>query len=107
LAGSATETEDASRLLASASLILQRAVGISASPLLVDPGVEGLVSAAAEASLVVFGLPADWRRKGIGEVRLAVAREAAAPTLVVRKGLRPGGLAPAASHTRFTWTIRG
>lgn len=105
LAGSATETKDASRLLASASLILQRAVGVSSSPLLVEPGLDGLVAAAADAALVVFGLSRDWRRKGFGEVRIEVARRASVPTLFVRKGLRPGGLAPAASHTRFTWTV--
>jgi hypothetical protein len=27
--------------------------------------------------------------------------------LLVRKGLRPGGLAPPASLTRFTWTLAG
>jgi hypothetical protein len=26
-------------------------------------------------------------------------------TVLVRRGLRPGGLAPRESHTRFTWTI--
>jgi len=25
--------------------------------------------------------------------------------VLVRRGLRPGGLAPRESHTRFTWTI--
>ena len=29
------------------------------------------------------------------------------PTLLVRKGLRPGGLAPAENLTRFTWSLRG
>jgi hypothetical protein len=96
---------DASRLLASASLIVQRVVGIAVSPLLVEPGVAGLVAAAEHAGLVVFGLPPDWRRKGLGEVRAAVAREAGPPTLLVRKGLRPGGLAPEKSLTRFTWSL--
>jgi hypothetical protein len=26
-------------------------------------------------------------------------------TLLVRRGLRPGGIAPAATLTRFTWSI--
>ncbi len=34
-------------------------------------------------------------------------RAAATPTLLVRKGLRPGGLAPAENLTRFTWSLRG
>ena len=96
---------DASRLLASASLLIQRAVGIATSPLLVEPGEEGLVQASEGAGLIVFGLPAGWRREGLGQVRPAVARATAAPTLLVRKGLRPGGLAPAASQTRFTWSL--
>jgi hypothetical protein len=97
---------DASRLLASVSLLIQRAVGIATSPLLVEPGEEGLLRAGADAGLIVFGLPSGWRREGIGGVRQAVARSASAPTLFVRKGLRPGGLAPPASQTRFTWSLR-
>jgi hypothetical protein len=30
-----------------------------------------------------------------------------APTLLVMKGLRPGGMAPQDSVTRFTWTLAG
>ena len=96
---------DASRLLASVSLLIQRAVGIATSPLLVEPGEAGLVLAARDAGLIVFGLSAGWRREGLGQVRPAVARAASAPTLLVRKGLRPGGLAPPASQTRFTWSL--
>ncbi len=40
------------------------------------------------------------------KVRLAVAGAVPVPTLLVRKGLRPGGLAPAGSETRFTWTVQ-
>jgi DNA-binding SARP family transcriptional activator len=98
---------DASRLLASASLIVQRAIGIGTSPLLVEPGVAGIVEAAERAGLVVLGLPRDWRQKGLGKVRAAVAREARPPVLIVRKGLRPGGLAPRESLTRFTWSLGG
>jgi hypothetical protein len=96
---------DASRLLASASLAIQRALGVSAQPLLVDPGAEGLVAAAEGAALVVVGLSDRWRREGLGRVRLALVREAQPPALVVRRGLRPGGLAPPESQTRFTWSI--
>jgi DNA-binding SARP family transcriptional activator len=98
---------DASRLLATASLLVQRTVGIDASARLVEPGAEGLVGAAGRAGLVVLGLPADWRRRGLGGSRRELVRRSPAPVLVVRKGLRPGGLAPAASQTRYTWTLRG
>jgi DNA-binding SARP family transcriptional activator len=106
LSGVSTEGRDASRLLASVSLAIQRALGVSAQPLLVAPGREGLVRAADEAALVVVGLSDRWRSDGLGEVRRAVALEARPPVLLVRRGLRPGVLAPPESVTRFTWTVR-
>jgi DNA-binding SARP family transcriptional activator len=105
LAGSSGDGKrgDASRLLASVSLIVQRIAGIDTAPVLVER--QGLVRAAEGAGLIVFGLPARWPENGLGEVRTALAREAEAPTLLVRKGLRPGGLAPEGSRTRFTWSL--
>jgi hypothetical protein len=102
----AVEGRDASRLLASVSLAIQRGLGVAAEPLLVPPGREGLVAAANEAGLVVVGLSDRWRADGLGEVRTAVAFDASAPVLLVRRGLRPGVLAPPESTTRFTWTLR-
>jgi DNA-binding SARP family transcriptional activator len=96
---------DASRLLASASLLVQRAVGVPTEPLLVRPGADGIIHAAENAGLIVTGLSSRWRQEGLGETRLAVARQAAAPTLLVRHGLRPGGVAPQETLTRFTWSI--
>jgi hypothetical protein len=98
---------DASRLLASVALMLQQVSGVTTEPLLVAPGDEAVIEAAEEGALVVMGLPTSWRQTGIGSTRLAVARHALPPTLLVRAGLRPGGLAPDASLTRFTWTIAG
>ena len=96
---------DASRLLASAALLVQRAAGVATEPLLVPRGHEGVVRAAADAGLVVSGLSNKWRDEGLGETRLAIARHAGCPTLFVRRGLRPGGLAPGESLTRFTWSL--
>ena len=96
---------DASRLLANASLAVQRALGVAAEPLLVDPGPEALVAAAAEAGVTVVGLSDRWRKDGLGPSRAALAGSGCA-TLLVRKGLRPGGLAPAENLTRFTWTLK-
>ena len=96
---------DASRQLASASLAIQVALGIAAEPLLVPPGSEGILKAADGAALVVVGLSDRWRRSGLGEVRHALATQAPAPVLLVRRGLRPGGLAPRTSLTRFTWSV--
>ncbi|HEU0246786.1 MAG TPA: AfsR/SARP family transcriptional regulator [Gaiellaceae bacterium] len=97
---------DASRLLASVSLAIQRALGVAAEPLLVPPGSDGLVRAADGAALVVVGLSDRWQKDGLGPVRRAVAQDARPPVLLVRRGLRPGVLAPPESMTRFTWTIR-
>lgn len=96
---------DASRLLARASLVVQAALGIVAEPALVPAGAEGVLEAAKGAALIVVGLSDRWKTEGLGEARLAVAREAPVPTLLVRHGLRPGGLAPPDTMTRFTWTI--
>ena len=95
---------DASRLLASASLAVQHALGVPAEPVLVEPQPEALV-AAAESSFVIVGLTERWRREGLGRSRTALATRGSAPTVLVRRGVRPGGLAPRASDTRFTWTL--
>jgi len=97
---------DASRLLSHASLVVQRGLGIVAEPMLVTAGEEGILDASADAGLLVVGLSPRWHREGVGPARLALAREARSPVLLVRRGLRPGGLSPRASLTRFTWSVR-
>jgi DNA-binding SARP family transcriptional activator len=110
LAGAAAVPEqgrrDASRLLSHASLAVQRVLGVSAEPLLIPPGETGLLEASEDAGLVVVGLSTRWEREGLGAARLRIAREARAPVVLVRKGLRPGGLAPPSTLTSFTWSIR-
>ena len=97
---------DASRLLANASIAVQRTVGVAAEPLLVAPDPGALAAAATGMGVVVVGLSRRWQQEGLGPARSAlVAREAGA-TLLVRRGLRPGGLAPTGHETRFTWTIQ-
>jgi DNA-binding SARP family transcriptional activator len=96
---------DASRLLASASLVLQKALGVQADPVIVEPSPAALVAAARDAGVVVVGLTERWRREGLGGARTALATTPGLTTLLVRRGLRPGGLAPQTSETRFTWTI--
>jgi hypothetical protein len=39
-------------------------------------------------------------------VRETLAVEARPPVMLVKRGLRPGGLAPRESRTRFTWSIK-
>jgi hypothetical protein len=98
---------DASRLLANASLAVQRTLGVGAEPLLLEPGPGALLAAAEDAALVVVGLTDRWRKQGLGGVREALAAQERAPVVLVRRGLRPGGLAPGESRTRFTWSLRG
>ena len=96
---------DASRLLARASLLVQQVVGIVTEPVLVRAGPQGVLEAANDARLIVIGMSDRWRTEGIGAARLAVAEQADAPTLFVRRGLRPSGIAPNETLTRFTWTL--
>lgn len=95
---------DASRLLGHASIALQRGRGITAEPLLVAPGSDGVIAAAEHAALVVIGLSDRFAREGLGRARIDIAQRAAAPVVFVRRGLRPGGLAPPRALTRFTWS---
>jgi hypothetical protein len=95
------DRRDASRLLASASLVVQRFAGIVPEPALADPAELSRV----DASLLVVGLPDDWRDEGLGATRDALLAAPPAPLLLVRRGLRPGGLAPDESLTRFTWSL--
>src|SRR5262249_34753573 len=99
-------SRDASRLLANASLAVQATLGVAAEPLLVEPDTTALLAAAEEAARVVVGLSERWRQEGLGEVRETLAVEARAPVVLIRRGLRPGGLAPRQSLTRFTWSLR-
>jgi hypothetical protein len=99
---------DASRLLASASLALPRGMGIAAESALVPAGTDGILAAAQEARALVVGLSERWQREGLGQARMLLARRARPPVVLVRRGLRPGGTAPKAALTRFTWSgVRG
>ena len=85
--------------------MIQRVVRVPAEPLLIPAGQEGVLQAAEGAALIVFGLSERWPEEGLGETRLALVREARVPTLLVRKGLRPGGIAPQHTMTRFTSSV--
>jgi DNA-binding SARP family transcriptional activator len=101
------EGRDPSRMLADASLIVQRIAGIAAEPLLGDPGRQGIVELAGGAGLLVVGLSDRWRNEGLGRLRGELAEQPPAPTVFVRRGARPGGLAPAETRTRFRWSLTG
>jgi Kef-type K+ transport system membrane component KefB len=108
--GAAAEGDEPSRvtrLLGDASLLVQQYAGISAEPVVAPPGREGIVEAASSAGLLVIGLSDRWKQEGLGPTRSEIAKAAPAPTLFVRRGLRPGALAPRGNETRFTWSSPG
>ncbi len=84
------DISDASRLLANASLILQRTSGVTPEPILIAPGPQGLLGAAVGAQLLVLGLSPRYREEGLGETRHAIIQAAATSSLFVRRGSRPG-----------------
>lgn len=96
---------DASRLLADASLVVQHTTGVVAEPRLGPPGEEGLRALAADAGLLVVGVSERWRSEGLGATRASLVASPVTATLLVRRGLRPSGIAPPATLTRFTWSI--
>jgi hypothetical protein len=96
---------DASRLLADVSLAVQYALGVAAEPILVGAGADELLELGENAALLVVGFSDRWRREGLGELRARLALECSAPVLFVRRGIRPSGLAPRESATRYTWSL--
>jgi DNA-binding SARP family transcriptional activator/nucleotide-binding universal stress UspA family protein len=103
----ALERRDASRLLADASLAVQRVAGVAGAPILADASEDGLLAAVGPASVVVAGIGPRWRQEGIGSTRRALVRNATSPVLLVHRGLRPGSLAPRTAISSFTWSVGG
>jgi Kef-type K+ transport system membrane component KefB/nucleotide-binding universal stress UspA family protein len=106
-AGDTDERARVSRLLGDAGLLVQQYAGVPAKPVVAEPGREGVVEAAASAGLLAIGLSSRWREEGLGPTRSEIARAAPAPVLFVRRGSRPGALAPPEDVTRFTWSAAG
>ena len=80
---------EATRMLAAASLAVQRFAGVTP-----EPAVAAAADLAAQpGALLVASL-----------ARRALAERANMPALLVQGGLRPGGLAPDRTLTRFTWS---
>ena len=86
---------DASRALAGASLALQRFAGVTVETALIPVGPTGITGAA-----VVCSLP----QAELDRTRRALL-DAPFPVLLVHGGLRPSGLAPAETRTRFSWSL--
>ena len=91
---------DASRALAAASLALQRFAGVAAETSLVPAGPRGVLGAGGAA--IVASLP-----KGALDATRRELLAAPVPVLLVHGGLRPSGLAPDRSMTRFSWSLSG
>src|SRR4051794_7083692 len=106
-AGQSEEGKSATRLLGDAGLLVQQYAGITAEPVVAAAGREGIVAAAGDAGLLVIGLSDRWKQEGLGPTRSEIAKAAPAPVLFVRRGLRPGALAPRGDVTRFTWSSPG
>jgi Kef-type K+ transport system membrane component KefB/nucleotide-binding universal stress UspA family protein len=102
-AGTTEETSRVTRLLSDAGLLVQTYAGVVAEPLVAQPD-GGIIEAASDAGLLVVGLSQRWREEGLGPVRSRLAKTAPAPVLFVRRGTRPGALAPERDVTRFTWS---
>jgi Kef-type K+ transport system membrane component KefB len=99
----ATGERDASRLLGNASLVVQQLTGLVVEPVLVTPGQE-VLERARGAGLLVVGLSERWREEGLGVLRAELVNAPPAPTLLVRRGRRPGVLAGHDDVTRFRWS---
>lgn len=104
LGSSGDGDRDASRLLANASLLVQRFAGVAAESVVVEPDGDALIDAATGAALLIVGLRDDWRTEGLGDTRAQIVAAAPAPIVLVRRGTRPGALAPRTDVTRFNWT---
>jgi Kef-type K+ transport system membrane component KefB len=108
LIGAGNGNGDASRVLDSASLVVRQLAGIETEPVLVNLSNGGIVSATEGAGLLVVGLSDRWKSEGLGPVRAAIAKSAPAPILFVRRGTRPGALAPRTGDvTKFAWSHVG
>ena len=105
--GQTAEGKDAGHMLANAALLVQQFAGVATTTTIAEPGRDGIVAAASRADLLVVGLSERWRKEGLGETRRAIAKAAPAPIVFVRRGERPGALAPAADATRFAWSSAG
>jgi DNA-binding SARP family transcriptional activator len=98
------EQRDASRLLANASMVLQRTMGVSAQPVLTDPGPDAVIDQAKDASLLVIGLSDRWKEEGIGATRASLAGAVPIPSILLRRA--PGGTATHLPRdlTKFPWS---
>ena len=105
--GPEAEGSDASGLLANASLAVQQLTGVRVEPALITSAQDSLLEASSRASVLVIGLSDRWRTEGLGPIRTEIARQAAVPTIFVRRGTRPGALSGSETLTQLGWSSVG
>jgi hypothetical protein len=93
------DRRDASRILAAASLSLQRFAATTPETALVPSGAAGILGAGGAA--IVASLPSAT----LDATRRELIARAPIPVVLVHGGLRPGGLAPDRTLTRFSWSL--
>lgn len=98
---------DASALMASASLIVQRMTGIRVEPVLITSARDSMLEASRDAAALIVGLSDRWKEEGLGPLRTDIARQSEAPTIFVRRGARPGALSGPQTMTRMRWSSAG
>jgi DNA-binding SARP family transcriptional activator len=94
---------DASRLLAVASLAVQRIAGLRVETALAADDGRALHRAVADAT-VVAGISERWQSEGVGGERLRLADRQSGLTLIVRAGISTGSLTVRDSLTRHPWS---
>ena len=87
--------------------MVQQVAGVATEPLLVEPGDEAVVAAAEEAVARRRRAADHWRQRASARRASPWPNAPARRRCSYARGLRPGGLAPQESLTRFTWTIAG
>ena len=110
LLGAGGQTEEVTKVrrrLGDAGMLVQQYAGITPESIVAETGRDGKLEASAAAGLLVIGLSDRWRQEGLGETRSEIAKAAPSPTLFVRRGTRPGALAPRTDVTRFGWSSAG
>jgi hypothetical protein len=94
---------DASRLLAVASLAVQRVAGLRVETALASDDGEAVHRIVAEATVLV-GVSDRWQSEGIGGERLRLANRPSGLTVIVRGGVATSSLTVRDSLTRHPWS---
>lgn len=97
------DAEDASRLLATASLLAQQLANTVPEPVLIPPGLEAVLGELSRDTHLVTGTPDDFESRGLGSTRLGILAAAPGAVTYVRSGSGGGDDHP--STTRYAWTL--